>query len=405
MACGGGGDSAPPPAAIPTPNIYLAQSQVAFAGIVLDNSADRILEIKNTGSANLKIGQIIPPAIPFSIYSDTCSSATLSPYQTCSLGIRFSPTDQGSFVANVSIPSNDPDSSAVTMSLRGDGYGLNVWINSVDTSSCPSVKANVTVTDPRSSALLNLLTKDNFKLYQNGQLQSIAASAIQYPSPVSLVLALDSSGSTVSTMPQIKAAASVFINELTDGDYAAICKFYATIEFSPLASPLFIAGDAAGKAALNAYIDSSFSGSGTALFEAVVQSVDRAALGSTNKRAVIVLSDGVDTTSSRTLDQVIAYANQKAIPVFTVFYLDPTLLGGQYGSRENMQRLAAETGGQYYSADSAALTAIFQQIANVLSSQYIITYTSPSCSGTTTVNVRADWNGLYGEDSGTNRVP
>ena len=103
----------------------------------------------------------------------------------------FFADESRSIHCHVIIPSNDPDSSTVNISLSGVGYGLNVWINQVNSDNCPSISVDVTVTDPRSNSLLNLLTQDNFKLYQNGQLQNITATAIQYPSPVSVVLAID----------------------------------------------------------------------------------------------------------------------------------------------------------------------------------------------------------------------
>ena len=230
LACGGGGgDSTPPP---PTPNISLAQTTVDFAGIVLDSTADRTFVIRNTGSASLIIGQILPPTLPFSIATDTCSLRTLTPSQTCSLGIRFSPTSQGPSSATLSIPSNDPDSSTVNISLNGEGYGLNVWINKVSSAGCPSISVDVTVTDPVSGSLLGLTT-DKFKLYHNGQLQNITAIAIENPSPVSLVLALDSSGSTYNARAEINAAANSLINQLQSEDEAAICKFTEVIEFDP----------------------------------------------------------------------------------------------------------------------------------------------------------------------------
>ena len=398
---GGGGDDAPPPPA-PAPNIYLAQSSIDFAGIVLDNSKDSTYEIKNTGNANLKIGQILPLNLPFSIAIDTCSLATLTPSQTCSLGIRFSPTSQGPYTATLSIPSNDPDSSTVNVGLSGVGYGLNVWINKINSASCPSISADVTVTDPRSNSLLNSLTQGNFTLYQNGQLQSITATPIQYPSPVSVVLALDWSGSTANVRPEIKTGATTFISQLQDGDWAAICKFAGIIEFYPSTAPLLIATDIPGKTALNAYINSSLSaGAYTHLNDAVYQSVDRAAEGTTDKRAVIVLSDGNDESGDiggpvYTLDQVIASARQKAIPIFTIYYVDePTYIG----KPEIMQRLASETGGQFYNGLGGDFTVIFQQISNTLSNKYTLSYTSssPTCAGT--ISVRADWAGLYGQDS------
>jgi VWFA-related protein len=405
LACGGsggGGSSAPTPAPTPTPNIYLAQSSLDFAGIVLDNSSDRTFEVKNTGNANLNIGQILTPNLPFIIVSDTCSRKTLVPSQTCSLGIRFSPTSQGISTATLSIPSNDPDSSTVNIGLSGVGYGLNVWISKVDSATCPSIGVDVTVTDPRSNTLLNSLSQSNFTLYQNGQIQSVTATPIQYPSPVSVVLALDWSDSTAKVRPAIQAGATTFINQLQEGDWAAMCRFATIIEYYPSTAPLFITTDIPGKTALNAYINSSISaGNYTHLYDAVYQSIDRAAVGPTDKRAVIILSDGIDESGDiggpvYTLDQVIARAKQKAIPIFTIYYVDePTHIG----KPEIMQRLSRETGGQFYNALGADFAVIFQQISNTLSNKYTLNYTSssPTCAGT--ISVRAESGSLYGQDS------
>jgi hypothetical protein len=79
---------------------------------------------------------------------------------------------------------------------------------------------------------------------------------------------------------------------------------------------------------------------------------------------------------------------------------DPVHLGGNYGKPEIMQQLANETGGQYYNAPTGAdFASIFQQIANVLSNKYTLTYTSSMCPGTVSLDVRAELNGLYGQDS------
>lgn len=402
LACGGGGDSAP--TVTTAPNISLSQSTFDFTGIVLNNSADGIFEIRNTGNGNLRIGQISASSLPFSVSTDACSNVTLAPSQTCSLKVRFSPTSQGPFTATLSVPSNDPDSGTVSISLSGVGYGLNVWINQANFDNCPSsTSVDVTVTDPTSNGLLNLLTQNDFKLYENGQLKNVTATALQQPSPVSLVLAIDRSGTTANVLPAIKSAANTFIDLLGGGDWAAICKFDVAIEFSSSSPPLFIAGDAAGKTALKSYINSIVTGGGTSLYDAVFLSIDRAAQGpTTDKQAVIVLSDGVDDDSARTLDQVIANATQKRIPIFTIFYHDP--LQGP-GKTEIMLRLARDTGGQYYNLDTSDLTSIFQQISNVLSNKYTLTYSSPTCSGTISLSVRADWATLYGQDSKTVILP
>jgi VWFA-related protein len=413
LACGGGGESSAP-APAPTPNIYLAQSTIDFAGVVLDNSSDRTFVVKNTGNANLRIGQILPTSPPFNIVStsDTCSNATLSPSSTCSLKVRFSPTEDRSFTAALSIPSNDPDTSTANISLSGVGYGLNVWINSVHSVNCPNMNAEVTVTKPRSSVLPSLAQTD-FTLYQNGQSQSITVSTIQQPSPVTLVLALDWSSSLSYIRSDIQNAAINLIDELGAGDWVAICKFTEVIQFNPEIAPLFIEGNDPAKGDLNDYVRiPSLPGTGTYLYDAAFQSVYRAAQRTTSdKRVVIVLSDGVEdfgsgTGSTHTLEQVIAYATTNKISIFTIYFV-AAALGENYGKPEIMQRLANETGGQYFNAVGASMADIFQQISNALNSKYTINYTTSAslCTPTISLDVVADWQNLHGRDSRTVSFP
>ncbi len=397
LACGGGGGGGS--SSKPTPNISVSRS-VDFGGIILDNNADRILEIRNTGSANLTVGPISQPNPPFSIVSDNCSSSTLSPSQPCSITVRFSPTDQSPidpFTSEFSIPSNDPDSGNVNITLSGEGYGLNVWINEINSGSCPEMNAEVTVTNPRTNDLLTSIPDQNFTLHQNGQLITNPLITNTYPTPVSVVLALDGSPSASSVLPQIRGAAKSFIGMLGLEDEAAICKFTSDIDLDPTVPPLFITADDAGKLLLNTYIDDSFptGALSTSLYDAVYQSIDRAEQGPiANRRAVVLLSDGIDSGSIATIDELITHAKANGISVFTILYFDPLYAGNS----QVMQRLAAETGGQYYNGTTASLESIFQQISNVLSNKYTITYTSPTCSGTLDVRV-VDGNGLYGQAS------
>ena len=406
LACGGsGGGGASAPA--PTPTISASVSSLDFGGVVLNNSADQSVEITNTGDADLNIGQISSSNLPFSIASDGCSNKALTPSQKCSLSVRFAPTGQGSSTGTLSIPSNDPDSDVVNIGLGGMGYGLNVWINKVDSSTCPSLTVDVTVTDPTNpGTLLNALTKDNFTVFENGvQVQGLTATPIEYPSPVSVVLAIDFSESELDVIDTIKAAAKSFIDHLDVGDYAAIWKFNGAVESFPLPPDLFVSADATGKTDLKNYIDAQPSAVDyTLLFSALLDSIDRAALGTTEKRAVIVLSDGIGDHDNATLADVIADAVQKGIPVFTIYYVDPGYV--HYTSDEiangisNLQRLAGETGGQYYNGLNVNLTDVFGQIANILSNKYTLTYTS-SCSGTISLDVQVDWNNLQGKESRT----
>ena len=410
LACGGGGgDDAPPPPA-PTPNIS-AQSTVDLGGVVLGNSVEQLIEITNTGNLNLKINQISPLNAPYEIVSttDNCSNATLAPNKTCSLRVKFLPAAQGSFSATLAIPSNDPDTSIKNIRLNGEGYGLNVWISKV-VASCPTVSFDVTVADPDNLLPLSSLIKNNFKLYENNiELQDFVVSPWTGLSPASVVLALDASGSMSSILPTVQTEASNFINQLQAGDYAAVCKmgYAASIMKSyPVASPFLIETTPTGKTDLiNNGINMTFGPFGpgqdtSALYDSLMLAIDRAATAGTfpSKKALVIVSDGVDNASVATsLNQVIAYAKQKGVKIFSIYYISPSLV--QYAKPQVMVRLANETGGQYFDTTTIGIATAFQQLENVITNSYTITYTSSTCSGT--ISVRADSGGLYGADSTT----
>jgi hypothetical protein len=228
------------------------------------------------------------------------------------------------------------------------------------------------------------------------------------PDPVSVVIALDLSSSLTIALPDIKEAAKYFIDRLGDEDETAICKFKEVISFYPSASdtPLLKPTDSAGKTDLKAHIDLAFTVTdGTALYEAVYDSITRAAAGTNPKKAVIVLSDGSNKlTTGRTLADVIAYAQAQEIPIFTIYYVDPTWA---YDAKPAiMKQLADESGGQDYYADRTTMETIFDQISSLLNKKYTITYTPAMFSGSNIpVSVRADSGGLYGVDARAINLP
>jgi len=406
LACGGGGGGDSPP---PSANISV-QSTVDFGGIVLNNAEERLVEVTNTGSLDLVIGQLAPLSAPYQIVAnaDGCSNTTIAPNHRCSLRVRFLPTAQNAYSATLSIPSNDPDAGVRTVGLTGEGYGLNVWINKVDLANCPSaISVDVMVTEASGNPL-TALTADAFTLHQNNiRIPAFNAFVQQALSPASVVLTLDSSGSMSSISPAIQAAAAgSFIGQLSDNNYAAICKIgndTSVIQFYP---PLSLQQtNAAGRDDLiNNGIYSTFNPTATttALFDSLMLAVDRAALQNViypDKRVLIIVSDGVDNspTTTHTLEQVIAYARQMRVKIFSVYYISPNL--AQYARPEVMTRLAGETGGLYFDATDEDFAGAFTKIRNIVTNNYTITYTSTTCSGT--VSVRTDSAGLYGADTAT----
>ena len=92
-----------------------------FGYVDINTNDDRTLTVTNAGDDNLIIGTISSPAAPFSVVTDNCSSATLSPQGACTITVRFSPSATGYASDNLSIPSNDPDQPSVQVGLSGTG--------------------------------------------------------------------------------------------------------------------------------------------------------------------------------------------------------------------------------------------------------------------------------------------
>jgi len=407
--CGGGGGSGSgsdtsntPTKPIP-PDINVSANQLLFGGIVQNNFTDRTITIQNRGSLNLNIGWVAladPLTPPFSIENDNCSQKTLASLRTCTLQVRFSPVSQGAFNNTFDIPSNDPDENPVTVTVSGDGKGLNVSINQVSTS-CPSktVTLYITVSDSAGNPLA--LTQDKFSLSENGA--PIAPGDITFDdmvaSPQSIALVLDISASMElrDAIDEMQAAAVSFINNLSaPPDEAEIIRFAKGVE--PVPAPVFTSDPDALKVAINTdpNINPVEFRDGTAMYDAVERAVtDTAAQGPGRRRAVVVIADGRDNSSFADLNELIDQALEKGVPVFTIGLGDV--------NAEIMQQLADETGGQYYYApDESDLDAIYDKISEIISSQYTLAYTSSSssCGDIISLDVVVDdGSGLQGKDS------
>ncbi len=398
MGCGGsGGGGSSPISLTPAPaDINVSNTQIVFGDLALGNFSEESVSIQNTGSSNLIIDQIAhtnPLSTPFSILNDNCSGKQLAPSQTCTLLVRFSPTSQGGFTDVFDIPSNDPTKSSVAVSVSGYAGGLKVSIMQVNGDSCPKVKSLITVTDENANPLSGLLP-NNFSLFENSVLKPITNFS-EVKSPVSVALVLDYSGTMQPAIPDVETASKLFIDLLdsANNDEAAIIKFATQV--------YLIQAFTTDKVALKAAIDFPFTGNPyeTHLYDALWLTIEETAKRA-NMRAIVLISDGRDEdnngypgVSVKTLPEVISYAKDKGVTIFTI----------GLGSAEAgiMNQLANETGGQYFFAPtSPQLTGIYQAISKILSGQYLIEYSSSSSGSSSIIlDVLVDYNGLQGKAS------
>lgn len=102
------------------PSIAVTGS-AAFGSVVVGSNATSTLTVHNDGDANLVLGSLSGLSSPFSLVSNTCSSQTVAPLASCTVGVRFSPTATGNFSGSLSIPSNDADDPTVAIAVSGTG--------------------------------------------------------------------------------------------------------------------------------------------------------------------------------------------------------------------------------------------------------------------------------------------
>jgi VWFA-related protein len=361
----------------PTPNISLLPEQTDFGVVVLDKSSDKNIQIKNTGNANLAIGQITLPANPFSMISDSCSNAIISPSSSCGLTIRFSPTAQGDYLGSLDIPSND-SKGTVTATLAGKGRALNVSINSVGLVGPHSVQLTVSVTD--NDVPVTTLVEGNFSIFENGSPKTIDNFFINIiKPPVSVGMVLDYSSSmgsyTLPVSPVVETAAKSFVDLLDPViDEAEVIKFATDIAVMVPFTQDHVA--------LDNGIDTAppFVRSGTGLYNALDNSIlSLASRSDLKRRAIVAVSDGNNAvpTPSKTITDVIADAKYNNVQIFTIGI-------GSSVNNAVMQQLATETGGQYfYNPGADDLEAIYATISEILSNEYTIEYTTSSVAGDT----------------------
>jgi Ca-activated chloride channel family protein len=241
------------------------------------------------------------------------------------------------------------------------------------------VALNVVVVN-RQQQFVGGLTAHNFAIFEDGVQQDVSFFAAG-DLPLDLAILLDTSASMVDRMSTVKQAAVNFVSALRPVDRLLIIDVK---DSSRVLAPLSHDVDAAKQAILK----TSASG-GTAIYNGLyltLREMTRERRGATDLRrqALVLLSDGDDTSSLVAFDDVMELAKQSGISIYTIMlssgpsnaYFDrrrhPSLSKAEYG----MRSLAQETGGRSFSAlDVGDLASVYRIIGQELASQYALAYT------------------------------
>ncbi len=151
------------------------------------------------------------------------------------------------------------------------------------------VRVNVGVVDTRGRPIINL-NQSNFTISEDGERQVISRFETS-TAPFSVVMLLDMSGSTKSFRQNIRLSAARFLDALAPDDRVAVVEFYTKIRLlNDFTNNKMTAAQSIGLA----------NGQGdTDLYKAIEFSLDRLSRESSRRKAIVVLTDGVDTASQK----------------------------------------------------------------------------------------------------------
>jgi Ca-activated chloride channel family protein len=263
--------------------------------------------------------------------------------------------------------------------LNGDRFSESIEVNVVELP--------VSVVDAAGAPVADLKRED-FTVLENGKPEKITSFNFASNLPISAGLLIDHSGSMDKRMEPTKKAASEFLRRIIkSGDRA----FVGAFAFDPTKVAPFVSDVASLEAQVEAIPKAS---GGTALYDAIITGLYRFR-GVQGRRALIILTDGEDTTSRIPYDEMLAYVRAARVPIY---FIGIAMGFGDISGTNKMKTLAAETGGvAYFIGDPKQLGTTYAQLEKELRSQYLVAYETESSKKDTayrTVEVKVNRAGV-----------
>ena len=236
------------------------------------------------------------------------------------------------------------------------------------------VSLNVTVSD-LDGRFVTDLDQSAFLVYEDGVEQDVTFFT-KTQLPIALALLIDTSASMDERMTTAQEAAIGFSQRLRPEDLAEIVDFDSRVDI--------LQGFTNDAEQLERAIQRTSAGGSTSLYNAMyiaLRDLAKAPLREADVRreAIVVLSDGEDTSSLVTFEEVLEQAKRSETAIYSIG-LKSDESRSQRGFSEAdfvLRQLAQETGGRAFFPETVdELTTIYQQISEELSSQYSIGYIS-----------------------------
>jgi len=249
----------------------------------------------------------------------------------------------------------------------------------------------------KNNALISNLEKSDFKIFEDGKEQQIKNFTRETDLPLTLGLLVDTSSSQERLIDTEQRAASQFFSKvIREKDQAFLIQFGAEAELlQDLTNSTRSLQKGLQQLRLSVPVGGLHPGpvptmqnqAGTILYDAVYLAANDELKREVGRKAIILITDGVDTGSKITRDKAIEAAQKGDVMIYSIFYQDRAAYGGGFGTislgggggESELRRMSSETGGQVFKVDRGhSLDDIFKELQDEMRSQYAITYQPPN---------------------------
>jgi Ca-activated chloride channel family protein len=216
----------------------------------------------------------------------------------------------------------------------------------------------VTVTD-KSDGLVSDLTKESFSVFEDGAPQTIRDFLLE-DRPITMAIVLDSSGSMRDAMPEVHQAAAGFVETLRPQDKALVIDFDDRV--------FLIQELTSDQALLKEAVKSTEALGSTALYDGL-HAAFRKLRGIEGRKAIVLLSDGDDTSSQLAYNRILEEAKAQSVLIYGI--------GLGEVRKSVLKELAEMTGGRsFFVAKANQLADVYRKIADELRRQYYLSYST-----------------------------
>ncbi|HEV8145137.1 MAG TPA: VWA domain-containing protein [Bryobacteraceae bacterium] len=244
----------------------------------------------------------------------------------------------------------------------------------------------------KNGGLVGNLQKTDFTVFEDGKQQEIKYFTRETDLPLTIGLLVDTSLSQDRLIDTERRAASEFFRKvLRPKDMAFLMQFGAEAELlQDSTNSVSLLQRGLNQLRLSAPVGGLHPGpvptasrqAGTILFDAVYLAADEKLKREVGRKAIVIITDGVDTGSRVSKEKAIEYAQKADAIIYSIEYEDHRAYGGGFGTISMggggggvLKRLSEETGGRAFRVDRKnSLDDIFREIQEEMRSQYSIGY-------------------------------